>query len=64
MRSIAGSTAALVADGALPVELGVAAHRRERGAQLVRGVGDELAHPLLAGLAHARTTTRCGSASR
>ena len=32
---------------ALPVVLGVAAHRGERGAQLVAGVRDELAHPLL-----------------
>ena len=52
MRSMADPTAAAVGHGALPVELGVPAHRGERGAQLVRGVGDELAHPLLAGLAH------------
>ena len=52
-----------VGDGALPVQLGVAAHRGERGAQLVRGVGDELAHPLLAGLAHGEGRTRSGRAS-
>ncbi len=39
-----------VAHRPLPVQLGVAAHGRQRGAQLVRGVGDELAHPVLAGL--------------
>ncbi len=40
-----------VGDGSLAVQLGVPAHRRQRGAQLMGGVGDELAHPLLAGLA-------------
>ena len=39
-----------LAHGALPVQLGVAADRCQRGAQLVGGVGDELAHPLLGGL--------------
>jgi hypothetical protein len=37
----------LGADGALPVELGEAADRRQRSAQLVAGVGHEAADPLL-----------------
>lgn len=43
----------LVAFGerALLVELGIGAHRRQRGAQFVAGVGEELAHQLLVGLA-------------
>ena len=36
-----------VAGGALPVQLGEAADRGQRCAQLVAGVGDEAAHPLL-----------------
>ena len=36
-----------VAGGALPVQLGEAADRGQRRAQLVAGVGDEAAHPFL-----------------
>ena len=36
-------------EGALPVQLGVAADGGQRGAELVRGVGGELAHLLLRG---------------
>ncbi len=38
-----------VAGGALPVQLGEAADRGQRRAQLVAGVGDEPAHPVLGG---------------
>ena len=38
-------------EGALLVELGVGAQRRQRGAQLVAGVGEEPPGELLAGLA-------------
>jgi hypothetical protein len=37
----------VTAHGALPVQLGEAADRGERGAQLVAGVGDEPPHPVL-----------------
>ena len=45
MRASARSPALLVGEGALAQELGVAADRGERRAQLVGGVGHELAQP-------------------
>ena len=47
IRSISRRVVLGRADGALPVELGEAADRGQRGAQLVAGVGDEPAHPVL-----------------
>ena len=51
MRRIAVSRLGLVARRAHAEQLGVAADRGQRRAQLVRGVGEELAQALLAGLA-------------
>ena len=45
-------------------QLGVAADRRQRRAQLVRGVGEEAAQPVLAGLALGERLARAGRASR
>ena len=56
MRSIACATSSSPRDRAHPVELGVAAHRDERGAQLVARIADEAAH-----LPHRRVALRdCG----
>ena len=51
IRRIAFSTSSRLARGAHPEQLGVAADRRQRRAQLVRGVGEEAAQPVLARLA-------------
>ena len=48
MRVIAFSTSSGSRRGADPEQLGVAADRRQRRAQLVRGVGEEAAQALLA----------------
>ena len=48
---------------ALPVVLGVAADRGQRRAQLVAGVGDELAHPLLGPAAAASDCARAWNAA-
>ena len=51
MRRIAFSVSSGSPRGAHPEQLGVAADRRQRRAQLVRGVGDERAQPVLGRLA-------------
>ena len=64
IRRMALATSSGVADGALAVELGVAADGGQRGAQLVAGVGDELAHPRLGGRPHGERRARSGRACR
>ena len=49
IRATARSPALLVGEGALAQQLGVAADGGQRRAQLVRGVGDEAAQPILGG---------------
>ena len=51
IRRIAFATSSAGARGAHPEELGVAADRHQRRAQLVRRIGDEAAQPILARLA-------------
>ena len=53
-----------LARGAHAEQLGVAADRGQRRAQLVRGVGDEAPQAVLAGLRARRTRARGGRASR
>ena len=63
VRDVGGGLAA-----AAPAQLGVPADRRQRGAQLVARVGDELAYPGLAlvpgGRARRRRGRACGSSAR